>query len=481
MAEPLITREGDKPEADIYSFLKRRNGYIRKGKVQFVGCCRFDKGDTVIYSLPKYCPDSMLTDVKAAREYMTLVCRVIERIRSRTDALDDDEVDSVFDVTVPHEKRKRVDKYALSEYILRDYIIHGLYVKKDIEKQRAGRGKTLWGATVRRCAPIIDRGTVIYPDTVNRRVIDDPSDIMTMLHAAAVNRSAKFLSGISDIRVEPVRTAAELGDDLSGYCGLIARRSASVFEERTLNLFRALEAFCGATRYYREDSGTTVFHRVWERTNDYVWGTPGKWESGNPRYHFKEREPLNGKGDQIPDTVHIIKRNEHAEKIHIFDSKYYAPKENGNGLPANSDIVKQISYYMFIRKEAGGDALIRSNSFLFPMNDGFRALARGHIPNGKNWYSHAGYVRRGEFVQFRGKTADDASDNDFDNLEKWVGMIIVEPEQLYRRYLKGEPIEPDELTALFNDGEVEEKNDSILSDSAVSVDNTVGNVPVAVE
>ena len=158
---------------------------------------------------------------------------------------------------------------------------------------------------------------------------------------------------------------------------------------------------------------------------------------------------IEGKGDAIPDTIRIEKDIEDKCTTYIFDSKYYTidktyPQKGKEekkivGFPSNSDIVKQVAYLKLIKSQYGeGDYF---NSFLLPeyhercSSDEKELLI---VPE-SDWFRRIGYVLPGKFsLPISPKTKQDGE-------EEKVGLVFVDPDKLYDRYLKGYHASDEEL------------------------------------
>ena len=281
---------------------------------------------------------------------------------------------------------------------------------------------------------------------MNNHHIIDENDFMSIIHANVVNQCLDFMSILSD-GIEHIETEP-MGDTLDMYSPVINSESTYVFKERDINLFKALEAWCEKTRFYKNYAGVTCFDRVWEWVNDSVWGNIEHPESDNPIYHIGNTD-YEGKGDAIPDTIRIEKDIEDKCTTYIFDSTYYTidktyPQKGKEekkivGFPSNSDIVKQVAYLKLIKSQYGeGDYF---NSFLLPeyhercSSDEKELLI---VPE-SDWFRRIGYVLPGKFsLPISPKTKQDGE-------EEKVGLVFVDPDKLYDRYLKGYHASDEEL------------------------------------
>ena len=426
--------------------------FAKKGKVSFVGLYTIkadrDKNNITIYSLPKYFPKSKcnLDNLPEIQEQIKTICKVIEKLRKNGKTFDDEEY--LFEPYQLKGSKETVNRYELAEFIIEDYLQDGLYVKNLTEIRKGGIGRTSWGKTVSKVQPIIQNGSPIYLELMNKHQIIDENDFISIIHANVVNQCLDFIgplisSGIEYIDTEP------LGKDLSAYSSAINSRSTYVFKEREINLLKALEAWCSSTRYYENYAGVTCFDRVWEWVNDAVWGNIKDPESGKPAYHIGE-ERYSGAGEAIPDTINIHQVPGADDKeVYIYDSKYYTanyvgPKDGEKvilGLPANSDIVKQVAYLKLLKSQFKAKAFY--NSFLLPEHcktckDEVKEFFK--VAQDK-WFSVIGYAVPGKFNL---ELAEAENPNEDENK---VGVVLVNPDKLYAKFLNGEKVSIEELKA----------------------------------
>ena len=433
MRHIAIVREGDSASDFLKLLSVEKPEFFKRGSIVFVGMYTLKRNNeiTVLYSLPKYYPKQKcnLENLPEIQKHIKTICRVVEKLRSEGRKFDDEEY--LFDPYEQGQSKKAVNRYELAEYIIEDYLQNGLYVKDIIESRKNGPGRTSWGKTVAKLQPVIQNHAPVYLEMMNRYRVIDENDIISLIHANVVKQCLDFL-GIPVCNGMEYLETEELEEDLSCYSSTINIRSTYVFKEREINLFKALEAWCETTRYYKNYAGVTCFDRVWEWVNDSVWGNVKAPNSGNPVYCVNNIK-YRGRGEAIPDTIRIEK-GENQPEVYIYDSKYYCIEhiygdKSVKGWPANSDIVKQVAYLKLIKSQHVADAFY--NSFLLPESlEGCGDDKENFgIPDGQ-WFSVIGYVEPGAF-----NLKLDMKPNE--EKEKRVGLIIVKPEKIYDMYLSG--------------------------------------------
>ncbi len=452
-----ITREGDSDKISVNGlqnpiYLGDKNpNFVKWSKnrctIVFVGMFTIhrDNNDRIIvYSLPKYFPKEKcnIDHLDEIKDCLKKICQVVEDLRAKGKEFDDEEY--LFDPYEEGIRSKPVNRVELAEFILEDYMQYGLYVKDLTETIRGGGGRTNWAKTVTHITPLFQKNTPMYLELMNKRHIIDENDVISIIHANVVNQCLEFMNALLFDGIDYIDTE-ELGGDLSMYSSVINSQITYVFKERDINLFKALEAWCANTRYYRNYAGVTCFDRVWEWVNDSVWGNTEHPESKNPIYHIGNTD-YEGKGEAIPDTIRIVKNAENKCCTYIFDSKYYTvsriQKKEIIGYPNNSDIVKQVAYLKLIKSQYGEGEYY--NSFLMPESSENCGDVEGEyfkIPE-RDWFRRIGFVKPGSFSLDISNLSDEIRE---DEKEKMVGIVLVNPDKLYNRYLEKYKAEEVEL------------------------------------
>lgn len=472
--------------------VKLDGNIFKSGTVAFVGKYTLENEDT-IYSCPKYYDSSIIAAIQKERpvskgdeqevqdiDYPSEKEKIKKHIRQILDILRkmqkqdaNLEESAIFSPDEKQEESKVIDKISLAEFILDDYMNYGLYYDDHKVTGRQSRGKISWNRTIKKTEPFLDDDEVVYMNLIRKYNFKDYNNLMTRIHASVIHYSYEFMGNFGEY-MNVVQPDVELlsDDDLRKpeIANYIANRMRTVFSNREIHLFRALEAWCGNSRYYsRFIYGSTSFHVVWERVNDEVWGDKninknsgnpkyhyGEWKNkgtdglGNPQYEFKEEDFYNGKGESIIDTLRIVNFDTDADSLKdqycivVFDSKYYVIKDMNKqeifGYPSNVDISKQVGYINIIKqseiiKQTGEAEILYSNAFLLPLDEVIKKEViqeKLHNDNGEvSMYKVLGYVTRGSF-------------GDQEDLDP-VLLIYCDPEQLYDYYLRDKKVEDDEI------------------------------------
>ena len=452
----VIIREGDEDgvkvveEGPLLYLGDLKPEFVKKNRIVFVGMYIITgkNENIIVYSLPKYFPKEKcnrdhITEVK---QHIKTICYVVEKLRSEGKSFDNEVY--VFD---PYEQKKikeTVNRAELAEFIIEDYLQYGLYIKDVTETIQGGIGRTCWAKTVAKINPILQGDTPIYLNLMKKHHCIDETDFMSVIHANVLNQCLRLMGSLVAGEIDYVETES-LGEDLSAYTTTISACGTYVFKEREINLFKALEAWCGATAYYENYAGVTCFDRVWEWVNDSVWGNVKQTSSSQPICYIGD-EKYYGVGEAIPDTIRIEKTNGSLPNLYIFDAKYYTInkiyEERGNhhrilGFPANSDIMKQVAYLKMIKGEFIADKFY--NMFLMPEGvEGCRETEKEFFEvSNETWFKVIGYVEPGKF---NGLGLSLKNTENMENEEK-VGIVFVNPNKLYGKYLNNIKASIDEL------------------------------------
>jgi len=424
--------------------------YFCKGnKLAFVGKFVSKEDKIVVYSCPKYIDKGTFekaqngdeTARKTIISHIELILNVLRKMERKKDNVNSE---NIFSAWNSETNENVVEKISLAEYIMEDYLNHGLYYENQKITGRQPKGRISWNRTVRKITPYIDGDDILYMKLIRKYKINDYSQLVTKIHASAVCYAYELIKHFGKFKnISLPETVPIKEKELPQCVGLIRQYMRSSFSNRDIFLFRALEAWCKSTRHYeRLIFGTTSFELVWQNVNDRVFGNGNKSEknSNPPTYYFfpegKEFFTFDGTGNSRIDTIYKNEKN-----IAVFDSKYYVLPN----YPANADIAKQIGYLDQIKKDFD-DGYNYSNSFLMPAFtkkylDGIKSeIGSNFYPLASDnwrekWFNISGYVVRGSF-----KSCNQSNDK-----FPPVLVIHVDPDKVYEKYLKDAKISPKEI------------------------------------
>lgn len=266
---------------------------------------------------------------------------------------------------------------AATQWLIDDYLAHGLHRREVVEFERNGRGRTHWGKTIAGTAPIISRGIPIYPNTVTRRSQADLNNFPAMLHLYLLETlSLRFGPLLGYERLALDHEPVERFHTVPSLSECEARLNAEMritFSERSLELLPIMLATLKAMEVEQSRSlslyGTGSFHHVWESACSAVFGNDVEhWKALLPKPIWTSSEGASQTADTfIPDLVTHLGNDPTA--LLLADAKYYGPQMPPQLAmqPGVNDVAKQVWYKEHLKPlaEREGYTTIQ-NVFLFP-------------------------------------------------------------------------------------------------------------------
>ncbi len=273
---------------------------------------------------------------------------------------------------------------AAASYLLEDYERWGLYSRNRRNSRVGELGAVDWGKTVEKVTPLFSRGTPLYDRRFIRSREKDFSYSITRFHRHALEEIVS--SGIAEIfgrhslnidreKVEKFSEPPPKDHVLKA----IERESHRVFDDRSIQLFRALNRWFGCQRKWRKNErmlfGTFAFHEVWEDVcrvyfDDKTIVSDGRWKLPPPAWIFEKEEPQISGSPLVPD---IVRLDDGDGRFYIIDAKYYTTfvSRDENNLPGSTDVAKQYSYAAILKstdayRSYGFSKEKIKNMFVFP-------------------------------------------------------------------------------------------------------------------
>lgn len=446
--------------------LKEYNKWWVKDKLAFVGIYKF-QNDSILYCIPKYFGHIDIKKISDEQgqeliEHMDMIVQAIEKLRSENHNIE--EGANVFD-SYQANAVEDVDKNSVESFLLSDYYRYGIYKVDSYEYSLNGKGKTKWGKTIQKCTPIVEGNNIVYTQRIVKKHIQDESQIISKIHKTIIYHCMikKIINGYGE-SVECDKDDLIDVEQLRDYVPVVKGVLNATFDNRHKEILKAMISWLEASPYYKPFAGTNDFANVWEWINDSVFGNLEEHNSSKPEYTLFNSKYV-AKGEVKPDTIYINNDN-NSFKISIYDSKYYVPRsvylDDGimyvDGLPASSDIAKQIAYRYFISratdkfieiaKEENKEYSVEiSNDFLIPrIKSSLFVEVQNQTPDTweKNLVRKIGKSNIGAFSgvfdyfnQFiSDKEGISAAYNNDELLS--VGVIEVDPDRLYEMYLADE-------------------------------------------
>lgn len=430
------------------------NMAFKNDKLSLVGIYHTDDGD-VIYCCPKYISDD---DVKAAghdtliadaiQKHMELICRTLDKLRAEGRNIPELAYD--FDANTHNTEIRRINRYGLAKMLIQDYLDNGIYFKAEKQISSMGKGRVRWSTTIRKRKPIICNNMVVYTNLLRQTNYNNYDGLMTQIHMNVILQCLEYMQAMGQYtNIElPQADILYAADKMCDFVGYIRQQLAYVYTNRELDLFKALIAWCAESEYYKGRGCTTSFLDVWQWVNDYAWGNvPQSVINSTPPVYQIAGKRYCGTGDEEPDTISIIQYGEDGVGVAVFDSKYYVLKTPLGGadilygLPPNHDIVKQVAYRQHLEDIIGRDGVEYANVFLLPYCKEY-----GERPD---LYAFMGTVTSGDFRNLKQYFSFLKDKQPEVKYSEPVGVMILNPEALYQRYLDGKKVSSDEIRSII--------------------------------
>lgn len=344
----------------------------KKLQFQFVGF--FVYHNQLYFVIPKYIrTEKTETQIQSK---MKLIVQVLKKHGEILPITDD-----TIDFLISDINHNLVSSFALSNYIINDFLKYGYYSKHKHEAAINGDGETLWTTTVDELDPYIIGGKPYYFDTYTANEYVDGSNFILQIHKWAVNYCYKLYGewlGFSQMEIEiPCFEIEDLGSK-EYLLGVIDRELQITNLDQKINLLNSIKALVKS--YYNFAShqldiyGTKNFEYVWEEVCGFIFDNQyKKFKDKIPRpkwFNSKNKQEIE-KDTFIPDVVKSYKSSiNHNEYFMILDAKYYNilfVDGSVKGNPPVNDVAKQLLYMEALREETEGR--ISRNFFLFPSDE----------------------------------------------------------------------------------------------------------------
>lgn len=358
-----------------------------KKRMVFVGTVV--SNDCTVYCYPKYIAKLKDDEIDIADKkqhivgHLQLLNRVFRKLSNQNRNIE--ELVCNFNPAYIAGTSKKIDRYSLSKYIVDDYLKNGYFTTSTLVEGTSIKGRTHWAKTVAKIRPTINGGNVVYFKQIKQRWVNSPDELISTIHTNILYECLAEQHEFGNFSSLKVAKPSARITDYATYIPALRSALDQVYADREVYLLRALITWCQEcrSRHFVAMGGTTNFQNVWEWVNDGVFGNAEDKNSSNPLYQLFGFN-LRGKGEAKPDTLHCVVDDDNIT-IDVFDAKYYVPQSvifsssassegEVNGLPASSDVSKQIAYRYFIKmycdelnKASTPPKTIHiSNSFLIP-------------------------------------------------------------------------------------------------------------------
>ena len=368
--------------------------------------------------------------IEVVKKELYLVCQVIEVANKSI-------YDDYGDFS-PHNRKnysKEVTQISVAEYLLKDYVQNGKYIFTELLECVNGSGPVNWMATINKCSPLIQSNRIIYTDFIHNSEEENNQSYIYIAYVNAIISAYKLFGeilGFSHIDIPDI-DANDFNDVqavkyLKGYL-------AQMFDGRGYMVIKTLCAWYELKSEFRVSyCGTNCFDRVWEVVCQKVFCNNEELWQGKmmlPRWTMVLNNNLESymKGDAItllPDITCTFDNN-----FLILDAKYYTPSFRENhkcdGVPATSDVTKQINYYEQLRAFYG-DIYQYLNAFLIPL-----------FANSEDWLlQYAGYIKLEHAYELINRIDDgDYSVPNESVDEQDVRVFYINTTKVFKEFLEG--------------------------------------------
>ena len=317
-------------------------------------------------------------------------------------------------------------------YVVSEFLTHGYYTEVDDVYRKSDSGKINWARTIKHIKPLVSENGLFYSEFITKKTNHNENELITKIHKWCVYES--FLKiGFLFCSFLPQKPA--LTFNASFFRTIILAKIAETFNEKTLML---LHHILNIVEYRDKNKDSTIdcfgtchFHVVWEKMIDSIFGIADKTEFQPQGTWFIDGEP-HSNSVLLPDTV--MKVSPEDGRVFILDSKYYPyglNQKNADGLPATSDMLKQVAYAEHVEEELGCNASQIFNAFLMPY-ESKECVSGGAVPC--KYSGHAKLIWKNErsskpYQEIRGILLDtrwvmeNCSTHNDDAIEKLAEMI----------------------------------------------------------
>jgi hypothetical protein len=316
-------------------------------------------------------------------EVMRQVIRALRRYSAWVPSTDDDSA-----LMRPSNQPTGISAIAMADWIIREYLAHGIYRRARQLEEQDGAGQILWSRTIDRVAPVLTRGRPVYLTAVTRASGNDAEHFVSRLHRYLVELAlAKYAHllgyGAFSLEHEPFEPFVEdppLGLSLTR----LRQEMREAYSDRALRLIPMMMALLqeASVPPSQEISlyGTSNFFHVWERACSTLIGNQlARWESLIPRPRWYGVAGESQSVDTfVPDIVRTFASGGERWLL-IADAKYYRLRLPPAlaGFPGVNDVAKQLWYERCLANHAKARGCCRvANIFVVPGQPGherFRA------------------------------------------------------------------------------------------------------------
>lgn len=369
--------------------------------------------------------------IEIVKRELYLVCQVIELANKSI-------YDSYGDFS-PRNRRsyaKEVTQISVAEYLLKDYVQNGKYVFTELLEMVNGNGPVNWMATINKCNPLIQNNRIVYTDFIHNSEEESNQSFVYIAYINAIMNAYKLFGailGYSQIDIPDLDSndfnEVQAAKYLRGYL-------SQIFDGRGYIVIKALCAWYELKSEFRVSyCGTNCFDRVWEVVCQKVFNNDEQLWQGKmmlPRWtmalcgnHLESYMKSDGI-TLLPDITCVYEN-----KFFILDAKYYNPSFNNthkcDGVPATSDVTKQVNYYEQLKAYYGEDYQYL-NAFLIPQ-----------FTNSEEWLlQYVGYIKMEHAYELANRIDDGDCSVPAESVdERDVRVYFINTTKVFKEFLDG--------------------------------------------
>lgn len=335
----------------------------KKGNLRFhyVGAIHFQECVLIIY--PKYMNQTLPSALEASMTQLFQVFFKFYKTHARD--ISKNQYLRSFDSTKLQED---CSKILLFDFIMQDYLEHGLYLPDFSDLELNGTGEIDWPSTIELNQVLFSKNKPIYIDYYTNTNFYDENHLVHKIHQAILEEISLFFEQFSVLNLfhYPVIQSNYLLNDLGDIEFLIEALNQELqilFSDRKLALVVALLNYLKQKEQYVLSEniqlfGTDTFHVIWEAVCSEVFDNQyeyfKKWIP-KPQWRDLHSEKIAEVATLIPDIL-IYRKEEHS--FYILDAKYYTTyfdeidgqSVNIHNNPSVGDVTKQYLYEQTLRK-----------------------------------------------------------------------------------------------------------------------------------
>lgn len=317
---------------------------------QYVGLIGLRDG-RILSILPKCISDDILTDKDECIQYTKNILNAIEKYNRKR-------FDNTFTYNLDIEKEeKNFNLFALYDFLIADYLEHGLYRETKEVYEENGDSEIDWEHTLEvETGYITKKKQPVYLNYHNITMIDNNNNLIQEVHKFLLNRASSYFQEIPFFMDSKpildfyckIDIGVENQDKIMYLIEKVLRRT---FNQRKIRLLNLLLLILRKNLHSQQNGinlyGITNFYSVWEDmckvlfNNLYLDGSKYKEvirELTAPRYILNKE--LQGKKEGnplIPDVV-----TKYKDTFFVIDAKYYnisiQSSENDDEITNNIEI-----------------------------------------------------------------------------------------------------------------------------------------------